>query len=600
MRFLIRFRKYDKILHAVKWGLIWGPLQGFCFLAPHFLSSHVLYPNSASDWFFVLLFLFGVFATIGVFCSLFATFPLMIYSSVFGPGSIHSSRTHGTVVGVLMPIVYLLLGYFFVWAKLGTILPLSEALSLPDIFALMAIIVGVLGYHLVVVVLVLKRNLWSPTVNIDLWLVGCAILVAVLIPYHLTDPRSVKLPEDLNHIRPAASSVSSQSVPLLLIGIDGANWKSITPLLNKKSLPTLERLIKQGVRGTVEGLWPPYLSGPAWAAMLTGFPREQTGIYEDLMVLAPPLQTPFQLPLFPDIKLVPLLLIEHYLVRLGFVEIKPHARFMLRRSPIWEILTETTPREKIAVIRFWFTHPPDTKPGTIIVSDWAGKDAWSSLNVNTSTERPTVSPERLSNELLKFFDAIPNNHNLLDFVDTRNYHQPLDTVEDPIKMLHSSLQIDSKTLAASGYLLRQHPDLGALMVYLGGYDMVCHAFWQYRFPEEFASNNPPAKLDIDRLGPVMDRYLQFLDRQLGDLIAAFSTSPNVLIVSDHGHEANQTPLIWRSKHAREGIFIAAGPDIRATEEKISVSYYDIVPTILQLFRLENPNNLRGKSVLQGN
>lgn len=589
---MIRLKRYEKISLAVKWGLIWGPLQGYWLLAPHFLTSHVLYPNSLADWFFVTIFLLGVFATIGVLCSVFATYPLIIYTSIVRPVSLDPSKAHATVVGVLMPIVYLILGYFFVWAKLGSILPLSDALAPIDIVALVGIVAGISAFHFM-----LKSRYWPPFLKTEPLLVGCIILGAVLVPFRLTDPRSTKYGEDSAPITVAASSASKNIAPLVLIGIDGANWKSVSPALNKNSLPTMQRLIKHGARGTVEGLWPPYLSGPVWASILTGFPREKTGIYEDLKVLPPLLRSPVQLPLIPDIKLVPLLLVEHYLVLLGLIEIKPLSRPVLQQPPIWEILLDAFPRKKIAVVRFWFTHPADSKPGMIIVSDWAGKDAWSSLDVNTTTDRPTVSPGHLSDELLKFYDSSAKNYNLRDFVDEQNYRQPKDTVVDPINVLYSSLEIDRNTLAATEYLVRQNSDLDVLMVYLGGFDMISHAFWQYRFPEDFPSN-PPAQIDIDRLGTVMDRYLQFLDRRLGELVATFPRRPNVLIVSDHGHEANLTPLIWRTKHAPDGIFIASGPDIQPAKEELRVSYFDIVPTILDLFGLEKPKNFRGTSVIK--
>ena len=77
----------------------------------------------------------------------------------------------------------------------------------------------------------------------------------------------------------------------------------------------------------------------------------------------------------------------------------------------------------------------------------------------------------------------------------------------------------------------QDPDIAVEIVHIGGFDNVCHAFWQYRFPGDFA--NPPSPADARALGQVIDRYLEFIDRALADLIAAFPTSPNVLIVSDH-------------------------------------------------------------------
>ena len=75
--------------------------------------------------------------------------------------------------------------------------------------------------------------------------------------------------------------------PLLLLGIDGATWRLLQPEIQNGSAPTMRKLIEQGAHGTMEALWPPFWSGASWAAILTGLPRDSTGVYEDLAVTAP-------------------------------------------------------------------------------------------------------------------------------------------------------------------------------------------------------------------------------------------------------------------------------------------------------------------------
>src|SRR5262245_27878161 len=57
--------------------------------------------------------------------------------------------------------------------------------------------------------------------------------------------------------------------PLLVIGIDGGTWRVLQPLIDQGRTPTFAR-IAGSIRGTVEALWPPYWSTPAWGAILTG------------------------------------------------------------------------------------------------------------------------------------------------------------------------------------------------------------------------------------------------------------------------------------------------------------------------------------------
>ena len=67
------------------------------------------------------------------------------------------------------------------------------------------------------------------------------------------------------------------------------------------------------------------------------------------------------------------------------------------------------------------------------------------------------------------------------------------------------------------------PDLRFLGVYLGGFDNICHAMWQYRFPEQYGAD-PPPPADVTEFHAVIDRYLEFLDASVARLTAAFPRS----------------------------------------------------------------------------
>lgn len=66
---------------------------------------------------------------------------------------------------------------------------------------------------------------------------------------------------------------------LVLIGLDGATWDVITPLLEAGKLPALGALIEQGQSGTLRSVIPP-ITGPAWATILTGRNPGEHGIFE--------------------------------------------------------------------------------------------------------------------------------------------------------------------------------------------------------------------------------------------------------------------------------------------------------------------------------
>jgi arylsulfatase A-like enzyme len=63
----------------------------------------------------------------------------------------------------------------------------------------------------------------------------------------------------------------------------------------------------------------------------------------------------------------------------------------------------------------------------------------------------------------------------------------------------------------------------------------------------------------------------------------------VVLVSDHGFAHD-----WHEKHA---MFLASGPDVPFNSQVQNLSYFDVVPTLFDLVRLEKPASLRGHSIL---
>ena len=74
----------------------------------------------------------------------------------------------------------------------------------------------------------------------------------------------------------AAGSSSQHKV--VFIGLDGASWEIINPMVLDGGLPTFKRLKEEGTSGLLRST-PCYFSPPAWTSMMTGFVPEKTGVY---------------------------------------------------------------------------------------------------------------------------------------------------------------------------------------------------------------------------------------------------------------------------------------------------------------------------------
>src|SRR3954466_2921664 len=56
---------------------------------------------------------------------------------------------------------------------------------------------------------------------------------------------------------------------VFVLGLDGATWDVLRPLVDQGALPHLTRLMEQGAAGTLRSVFPP-LSPVAWTGVMTG------------------------------------------------------------------------------------------------------------------------------------------------------------------------------------------------------------------------------------------------------------------------------------------------------------------------------------------
>jgi hypothetical protein len=389
--------------------------------------------------------------------------------------------------------------------------------------------------------------------------------------------------------------VSHPKRRLIVIGVDGGTWRTIEPLLKSGRLPNLRSLADSGITGDMIAQWPPYWSTTSWSAIITGFSREEVGVFGDLVVDAPGLPA-FQAPLDIDPRLVVVSAIEFALARRALIKPKPPNRDNLRRPPVWEILEKSGVRT--GLVRFNFSHPPRGH-ASVVISNRVVDDVWDLLGVKSADPRQVVWPKSRRAELLEPFSVewTPDGDELRRIL---GHDESIVPEGGPVKarpMLKRVLNFDQRTVRAASRIVKSDPDLDVMMIHFGGLDNVQHVFWQYRFPDDFARKISPRR--VADLAPVIDHYIEFLDRGIGEILGSYPEMPNVIVLSDHGMASFEHRPPFKAWHGSPGIFMAAGPDIPRDPRKAEVTYFDIVPTILDLVGLEKPAELRGRSLAAG-
>lgn len=84
---------------------------------------------------------------------------------------------------------------------------------------------------------------------------------------------------------------SDASPRVLIIGLDGADWTLLRPLMDEGAMPTLKALMARGASATLESVLPTN-SMSAWTSFMTGVNPGKHGVFDFVRRSATPFQTP--------------------------------------------------------------------------------------------------------------------------------------------------------------------------------------------------------------------------------------------------------------------------------------------------------------------
>jgi hypothetical protein len=568
---------------ALLWSAMWGVAGGTWLLAPRLVTVHHIIAVDLRSWLILDSFIVLTFGAIGGVLGIAVSGLLTSWRLAL------RREPHNRVwSNALWPALWLPVAYLAASASIE-----FRNFSRLDVPVYVVPFVLFFVFHMlgiaVLAVLFRSRALGTSRDGRMLFrgLAAAAIVGFAVLPFR--SPALFYVPD-----RAAPLSGSSGSAPLLVVGLDGGNWRTLRPLIDAGKLPTLASLVAKGATGDMEAAWPPFWSAPAWAAILTGYGPAETGVHEDLAARVRGLPD-FELPLSVDPLLNPVYVFEYVMLRTGIMEAMPTPRSMLKRAPIWERLSQAG--IPTAVVRFPFTYPA---PGQAdyVISNRVVNDLWDAMGVRTGDRTLLAFPEDQSQRWLAHFDdsEAVDEPLVRAIIKQPDWPKPADSFLNPIDVIRRVVHVQRQMHDATLDVIRHNPRTPVVMLYVAGLDNLSHALWQYRFPEDYP-DDPPSLADVRQFGPAFDGYLQLFDRQLAELIRAFPTRPDVLIVSDHGEGPSTLSTLWRGWHSSKGIFIAAGPGVPRSLSGLVVHYADVVPTMLDLLNVPVPIEFTGRSVL---
>lgn len=112
-------------------------------------------------------------------------------------------------------------------------------------------------------------------------------------------------------------------------------------------------------------------------------------------------------------------------------------------------------------------------------------------------------------------------------------------------------------------------------------DRLQHPYWSLHVPDRYAETWR-APDDLRGMDPVADAYIA-ADRALGRVLETMPSDTLVFVVSDHGvseEDPKHKPELGEAGHRSDGLWIAAGGGISPSATRTEFRVVDVVPTLL--------------------
>ncbi len=378
-----------------------------------------------------------------------------------------------------------------------------------------------------------------------------------------------------------AQEPSSKSPKVLFVGVDGASWKVIGPMLEAGELPTLAQLVREGAHArdfdTLDGGASPLI----WTTMITGRKPEDHGI------------TSFTTDLPKGVRV-------------------PVASTSRKARALWEVAGQRD--LSVGVVGYWASWPAEEINGYVITDH--ANPAFSEFMFADRRMWAGPDPERLSQLKRDFYplEIAPilakhwvsrDDFSYEDMQRRGGYSKahmeqfrkaPWNVFADYYSLLKTMYRVDYPLFLATKDLMKTRPT-DMVILYMHGPDPVQHMAWDLVEPKAYAVPNP----NFERDKGLVQGVYRATDTMLAELLAQVGKDTWVLVLSDHGIEpspaATGDPRTGRpGEHPRsaKGVLFLRGPHVKSGYRIQGATPYDIMPTLTWLLGLPLSEEFEGE------
>ncbi|WP_300462931.1 alkaline phosphatase family protein [Desulfobacula sp.] len=289
----------------------------------------------------------------------------------------------------------------------------------------------------------------------------------------------------------------------ILIGLDGATFHLLDPLMQDGTMPFLKEFVESGVRGNLLSVIPP-LTPPAWTSLMTGVNPGNHGIF------------------------------DFFQKEKGGLHIRFTTHHDVRSETIWSIADRQN--AKITTLNFPLMMPPPEINGYVISGGWM---TWRQIRLGCHPEdlyeRVKALPGFNAREL-----AMDMSHEEKALEGCR-----LDEYEEWIRM---HIGREEQWMNILKYLMRKDPcELTAIL--FDGVDKIQHLCWRFLSPKYL---NGDMSVQEQRIRNLCLEYFSKLDRILLEINELAGPDARIIMASDHGFGAQTQTFFVNSWLAQNG------------------------------------------------
>ncbi|MCJ7524761.1 MAG: alkaline phosphatase family protein [Candidatus Aminicenantes bacterium] len=385
---------------------------------------------------------------------------------------------------------------------------------------------------------------------------------------------------------PKAATVKKDRPVVVILGIDGACWNLIDPLVAKGRLPLFKELKEKYAWGYLRTSTPAK-SPIIWTSIATGKTQAKHGI-DDFRSKKKDARGKFSMFTSRDI----------------------------REALLWDMLDVN--RRRSVLVNWYLSYPPQPLNG-VNVSDYFRSSAISSNDKKKNMLSQTVFPPERSAELVKFlvpdYRQALKSTNLPDFPELyKQMNTGIGYLDLPIFKNYPEWVVQEKLVDDVADHLFRSEDFDLFAAYFKMSDVVQHfAFMSFIddaykkiLDRSFVNGKLPDDLETQAYAKIADivcPVYQNLERSIGRFLNNKKyRDAYFIILSDHGFSFFFRNNTVRYNHvgpeiAPDGIIIMRGPGIKPGKIKLA-RIYDIAPTVLYLLDLPLDRRMDGEPLLR--